>query len=115
MSDKEAKKVVPVEIKIMDREYMVSCPVGEQSSLIASAKQLDEKMRIIRRSGKIIGSERIAVITALNLANELMGITNQIQCIEKEVVTRIDRLQQKVDITLERIDDGKMQQNQPQD
>ena len=61
-------------------------------------------MRAIRKSGKIIGSERVAVITALNLANELLEAKGQVQVIDGEIVNRIDALQQKIDSTLANID-----------
>ena len=59
-------------VKILDREYQVACPKGEEQSLINSAQDLDERMRTVRNSGTVIGLERIAVMTALNLSHELM-------------------------------------------
>ena len=62
----------PINISILDKDYKVACPVGEQSALLESARFLDHKMREMRDSGNIMGSERIAVITALNMANDLL-------------------------------------------
>ena len=62
----------PISISILDKDYKVACPPGEQSALLESAKFLDTKMREVRDSGNIMGSERIAVITALNMANDLL-------------------------------------------
>ena len=45
----------PINISILDKEYKVACPVGEQPALLASAKYLDGKMREVRDSGSIIG------------------------------------------------------------
>ena len=103
MSDDKTKKAIPVSVRILDKEYMVSCPSGEQNSLLSSARQVDEKMRDIRKSGKVIGSERIAVVTALNLAHELNTASGQVKVIDKEIVSRMDELQQRIDATLERI------------
>lgn len=64
---------LPINISILDKEYKIACPAGEQSALLASADYLDKKMREVRDSGSIIGSERIAVITALNIAHELLN------------------------------------------
>ena len=64
---------LPINISILDKEYKIACPSGEQSALIASAEYLDSKMREVRDGGSIIGSERIAVITALNIAHELLN------------------------------------------
>jgi cell division protein ZapA len=60
-----------VNIRILDKEYQVSCPPEERNALLQSAKTLDEQMRAIRNSGSVIGLERIAVMAALNLTYEL--------------------------------------------
>jgi len=62
----------PVSIVIMDKEYRIACGDGERDSLLASARHLDERMREIRRAGRVIGAERIAVMAALNLSHELL-------------------------------------------
>ena len=58
-------------VKILDKEYQVACPPDEQTGLLEAARYLDQKMRQIRSSGKIIGLERIAVMAALNISYEL--------------------------------------------
>ncbi|HFC92714.1 MAG TPA: cell division protein ZapA [Leucothrix mucor] len=97
------KKAIAVTVRILDKDYMVACPAGEQASLISSAKEVDEKMREIHKIGKIIGSERIAVITALNLANELNSANHQVEVIDTDIIKRVSELQKKVDATLEQI------------
>jgi cell division protein ZapA len=61
-----------VEVKILDKEYLVACPQEEQEALLRSARHLDAKMREIRASGKVFGTERIAVMAALNITNEML-------------------------------------------
>jgi cell division protein ZapA len=62
---------VPVSITILDKEYTVSCPEGEKEALLASARMLNERMRQVRDAGKVLGTERMAVMAALNLVHEL--------------------------------------------
>jgi len=62
-----------VTITILDKEYLIACPEDERHDLMRSADYLDRKMREIRDSGKIIGTERIAVMAALNIAHELLN------------------------------------------
>lgn len=62
-----------IEICILGRAYRVSCTREEESELIAAADYLDEKMRAIRDSGKVIGAERIAIMAGLNLAHDLLS------------------------------------------
>lgn len=61
-----------IEIHILGRAYKVACSREEEPALIAAADYLDEKMRAIRESSKVIGAERIAIMAGLNLAHELL-------------------------------------------
>ena len=61
-----------VSIRILDKDYQVHCPPEQQEALLSAAHGLDLRMREIRRSGNVIGLERIAVMAALNLSYELM-------------------------------------------
>lgn len=61
-----------LEVKILDKDYLVSCPDDKQPDLRNAAHHLDTKMREIKASGKIHGTERIAVMAALNITYELM-------------------------------------------
>lgn len=65
--------IKPIAVRILDKEYRVACNEGEEDELLASARHLDARMREIRTSGKVIGTERIAVMAALNLAHELLS------------------------------------------
>ncbi len=62
-----------VDVSIMGRNFTVSCTEEERPGLINAVNFLDKKMRDIRDSGKVIGVERIAIMTALNLAHELLS------------------------------------------
>ncbi|CAN0600182.1 MULTISPECIES: cell division protein ZapA [Marinobacter] len=61
-----------VEVKILDKEYLVACPDEARDALLQSARHLDSKMREIRASGKVFGTERIAVMAALNITHDLL-------------------------------------------
>ena len=59
-------------VKILGREYRLSCASKEKEALLAAVAYVDEKMTAIRDQGKISGNDRIAVFAALNIANELL-------------------------------------------
>lgn len=65
-----------VHVNILDKDYQIACPPSEREALHRAAEELDERMRTIRSSGNVIGLERIAVMTALNLCYELQKATN---------------------------------------
>jgi cell division protein ZapA len=69
-------KTKAVDVSIMGREFTVSCTEDERPGLLNAVNFLDKKMRDIRDSGKVIGAERIAIMTALNLSHELLNTKN---------------------------------------
>ena len=61
-----------VSVRILDKEYQVTCPASERTDLLDSAEVLDAKMREIQNTGRVHGLDRIAVMAALNMANDLL-------------------------------------------
>jgi cell division protein ZapA len=59
-----------LDIKIQGREYRVACAPEEVEALQAAADLLDARMGEIAKATKSTG-ERLAVMTALNIAHEL--------------------------------------------
>jgi cell division protein ZapA len=88
-------------VRILDKEYLVACPDDERQALIDAAQHLDRAMRQIRDSGKVIGTERIAVITALNITHELLEKRHEQGALSSNVSTGITRLLSKIDIALQ--------------
>jgi len=75
-----------VNVKILEKEYQISCPAEERKALVDSAELLNAKMREIRDSGKVVGLDRIAVMAALNMANDLIaanGVGSQLESVAK--------------------------------
>jgi len=90
-------------IRIMDKDYRVACPEDQQASLKNSADFLNERLNDIKRKGSIIGTERIAIMAALNLAHELLGSQESIDTFN-DVDNRVLSLQKKIDIALRDIE-----------
>ncbi len=94
-----------VTITILDKEYLIACPEDERHDLMRSADYLDRKMREIRDSGKIIGTERIAVMAALNIAHELLNgdaDENKGERVDPAIGQRIRSLQNRIEEALYR-------------
>lgn len=67
----------PVSVRILDREFKVMCQPGERRGLMEAALFLDAQMREIREAGKLSSMEKIAVMCALNLADELVKLRQE--------------------------------------
>ena len=91
---------LPVTVNILDKEYRISCPAEERESLLESAAFLDSQMREIRQGGRVIGTERIAVMAALNIANDLLSIQKSKDDSNLTITRRIKSLQEKIEIAL---------------
>ena len=89
-----------VTIRILEKEYNVACPAEEKPSLLASAELLNHKMREIRDSGKVVGLDRVAVMAALNLANELLKAQGQDEELKNIVGLRIRAMREHLDTAL---------------
>ncbi len=94
-------EATPIQVQILDKEYLVACPEGERDALLAAARHLDRRMRDVRDSGKVIGTERIAVITALNMTHELLQDQRNREEYAKTVDTGIRRLSEKIRVALQ--------------
>jgi cell division protein ZapA len=69
MSDSEK-----IDIDLMGRQYSVSVKPEERETLLAAVKMVDERMRKLAERSSA-GGEGLALMTALDIANEF--ITNQ--------------------------------------
>jgi len=95
------KEPAHVTVRILEKEYFVSCPQEERADLLDSAEYLNKKMREIRDSGKVVGADRIAVMAALNMANELLRMRKNEG--EMNAVTgRVKHMRERVESALQR-------------
>jgi cell division protein ZapA len=88
-----------VTVTILGKEFMVACPEDERAALVAAAGYLDKKMREIQASGKVMGSERTAVMAALNIAHELIELRSR-GGMPVDTAQKIKFLQTKIDAAL---------------
>jgi len=91
----------PINISILDKDYKVACPAEERTDLLDSAEILNNKMREIRDSGRIVGLDRIAVMAALNMANDLLKSSNVDKELGRELPPRLKDLENKISRVLE--------------
>ena len=69
-----AEAAKTVEVNLLGRTYRVACEDREREALMQAVAYLDGKMNEIRKAGKVMGAERIAVMAALNVAHELLTV-----------------------------------------
>lgn len=94
------KQTAQVSVRILDKEYQVACPADERTNLLDSAEILNAKMREIRDTGRIVGLDRIAVMAALNMANDLLNANARDQELEGGISDRLKLISDRVDHVL---------------
>jgi cell division protein ZapA len=75
-------------------------PVSERTDLLDSAEILNAKMREIRDSGRVVGLDRIAVMAALNMANDLLHAQAKDRLLEGDLSARLKIISDRVDNVL---------------
>ncbi len=89
-----------VTVTILGKEYQVACPEEQQAALITSARYLDQQMRAIRDTGKVVGGERIAVMAALNISYELLQANSAGEAQQGAAAEEVAQLNRKMDEAL---------------
>lgn len=85
-----------VSIKILEKDYRIACPPQDQEDLRASARLLDQRMRDIRQHGRVVGTDRIAVMAGLNIAHDLIQLQRAQPPLDEEEGRRLLALQERI-------------------
>ena len=89
-------------LRILDKEYRISCPPEERESLLAAAGELNERMRDMRGGAKVLGAERMAVMAALNVIHERDQVTSEQGGVLDAAQKTVGRLESKLDTAIGR-------------
>lgn len=89
-----------VSVRILDKEYQVACPASERTDLLDSAEILNAKMIEIRDSGRVVGLDRIAVMAALNMANDLIHAQARDRLLDGDLSGRLKIISERVENVL---------------
>ena len=99
-----SEKAKALDVSIMGRNYRITCADGEREALLAAVAYVDKKMTEIKAASKVAGTERIAVMAALNIANELLSIKIGSGFDMAELKRRMNSVQSKLDQALSQQD-----------
>lgn len=91
-------------VKLMGREFRIACKPEDRHALQQAVNIVENKMSSIRNTGKVIGLDNVAVMTALQIAHESLTGNHQenplwgldIEAIER----KIEAIEQVVDSSL---------------
>ena len=97
-----------IEATILGQSYMLACPPDGEALLREAVGIVDREMSAIRDAGKVKARERIAVLTALNLAYQRAEAGHQSPAAAPAptVVTGLEAGSLDVEHLIRRIDDA---------
>jgi cell division protein ZapA len=90
----------PINVQILDKEYLIACAPGEQEDLQRAATLLNQRLKQIREHGKVMGTERLVIMAALNMANELAKIASREERSSSEFGSRVRGMRERVERAL---------------
>lgn len=90
----------PVTVKLIDREFLIACEPDERPGLIAAAAYLDQAMRQLRANTRSPGFDRLAVLTALSITHELLGMRAQNEHHDHRLGDRLASMRRKLEQAL---------------
>ncbi len=90
----------PINVTILDKEYLIACEEHEIEQLRSAVEYVNQKTQELKKDGSIIGGERIAVMTALHIASEMLAVSYAKEGYNSEVGETVQRLRNKIDQAL---------------
>ena len=90
----------PVSVNILGKEYLIACPPAERDDLQKAAALLGLRLKEVRESGKIIGTDRLLIMTALNMANDLAKLAVRDEQRGTELGGRVRQMRERVERAL---------------
>jgi cell division protein ZapA len=95
-----ASAAEPVSVQIFDKEYLVACPADERDDLIKAAALLNSRLKEMRDSSKVVGTDRLLMMAALNMANELGKLQSRESRSQAQMGGRVKAMRERVERAL---------------
>lgn len=89
-----------VEVNIADRKLKIACPIGQETALLTAAQELSSRLDKAAASKTISTPEQTMLMTALNLANDLLQTQQQLKIEQQDQQAKIDLLQSTIEQAL---------------
>lgn len=98
-----SKSGVGVQVKLLDRDFVIACQEDERDDVRAAARLVNASLEKVRGGSRVVGTERLLALVALNLANELLHARQQ-QDYDAHCLQRVARLQDRIAAVLDQGD-----------
>lgn len=80
------------EVRIFNKNYALKTSSESMDDLLRYAAYVDEKMKEVAQEGRLVSTEKIALVAALNIAAEYFKVKKELENLEKEIERKIGQL-----------------------
>jgi len=85
MGVEEKDGMTQVSVTIAGHAYRMACAEGEEEHLQELARQIAERIELLRRNFGEIGDQRLTIMAAITCADELSEAHRRIEALEAEI------------------------------
>ncbi len=64
-----------VQVSIMSRTFSIGTPSSEKETLLQAVAMLNEKIGAVKSSGRIVETDKIIIMAALNVVHDLLKLS----------------------------------------
>ncbi len=89
----------PVRIEILGREYFIKSNEGEER-IREIAEYVNRKIKEISEGGKIVSTLNIAILVALNIADDYFRIIEDQEKMKNDVVSKTKQIVHLIDLQI---------------
>ena len=86
-----------ISITLLGKKHQLFCPAGEEAALHRSVEYLETRLQESSEKASLLSYERVLMITALNMANELLRAEINKAQVDMELHQRISALHENID------------------
>ncbi len=91
----------PVKVSILGKELQMACTEGSEDNLHRAAHYVDQSMNTFRKKNKSLSVEKIAIVTAINIANDLLNGNLNPESENDGLSQKLQSLSARIDTVLE--------------
>ena len=66
--------LVQVDVTLLGRHFSIATPAEERETLEQAVRLLGEKIDTIQASGRVMDTDKVAIMAALNIAHDLLKV-----------------------------------------
>ena len=93
-----------ITLSIADKEFNISCESSQKGQIIEAAQMVDKSMAEVKKLGKTVGADKIAIMAALNIANELLTVNKEKTLLSDSNADTVAKIIDDIDLAIDKFE-----------